>query len=337
MRNQKERESNKIYEDSSSSVFNSTSSPHGDTLSSSSPIMLHESWGKQAEKQQDHTHTSKPDLEVHLQSSVLASLVRFPASSRSTLCEGLLFGTRVSRKQIIAASDSSSGDDMHACAVPSVLISRAHCTGTSQSFYNGEGDVNPEYVKAKEQQVGLEVVGWFVYRQKNTNFCLSTRQIIVTRSLGRYLEAAHGAAVATMQPHQPVVAVMTTDKMVDTNGISFRYQILDHNLCPVTTPVKLTCAERHRRAEAMPSMSLGDTTSLQMRVPLMLNNEESDTNPNPNPNPRTETVTQLENFGSSVIESVSDYVSQQVVNEKRLDELLGTLAVLRRHATKTSQ
>ena len=293
--------------------------------------MLHESWGKQAEKQQDHT--SKPDVEVHLQSSVLASLVRFPASSRSTLCEGLLFGTRVSRKQIIAASDSSSGDDMHACAVPSVLISRAHCTGTSQSFYNGEGDVNPEYVKAKEQQVGLEVVGWFVYRQKNTNFCLSTRQIIVTRSLGRYLEAAHGAAVATTQPRQPVVAVMTTDKMVDTNGISFRYQILDHNLCPVTTPVKLTCAERHRRAEAMPSMSLGDTTSLQMRVPLMLNSEESD----PNLNPRTETVTQLENFGSSVIESVSDYVSQQVENEKRLVELLGTLAVLRRHATKISQ
>ena len=137
------------------------------------PIMLHESWGKQAEKQQDHT--SKPDVEVHLQSSVLASLVRFPDSSRSTLCEGLLFGTRVSRKPIIAASDSSSGDDMHACAVPSVLISRAHCTGTSQSFYNGEGDVNPEYVKAKEQQVGLEVVGWFVYRQKNTNFCLFSK------------------------------------------------------------------------------------------------------------------------------------------------------------------
>ena len=48
---------------------------------------------------------------------------------------------------------------MHACAVPSVLISRAQCTGTSQSFYSSEGDVNPEYVKAREQHVGLDVVG----------------------------------------------------------------------------------------------------------------------------------------------------------------------------------
>jgi hypothetical protein len=297
----------------------------------SEKMSLHQSWRSQAEKQQDHTGTSAPDVEIHLRAQVLASLLRFPASSRSTLCEGLLFGTRVLRKQIIAASDTSSGDDVHACAVPSVLISRAQCTGTSQSFYSSEGDVNPEYVKAREQHVGLDVVGWFVYREKNTSLSLSTRQIIVTRSLSQYMEAVRGTVGA--QQHQPVVAVMTTDKMVDTNGISFRYQILDHNLCPVTTPVKLTCAERHRRAEAMPSMSLGDTTSLQMRVPLMLNSEESD----PNLNPRTETVTQLENFGSSVIESVSDYVSQQVENEKRLVELLGTLAVLRRHATKISQ
>lgn len=263
---------------------------------------VHSSWSKDHSKQENSKTESNP-LEIHLRSSVLASLVRYPTSSRTTLCEGLLFGTRINRREVLGSTDNSVGGSLGKYK-PIISICRAQCTGTSQSFYNAEGDVDPECLRARESTTGMDVIGWFTHRQCNDTFNVSTRQIIVTRKLQNILRA------------QPIVIVMSSNKLMDSKGLSFKYQCLDHNLNVILgDAVKLQCAERQTTQNQRSSMSLGDTSQLQL--PSISN-----------------ATTELEAFGSHTLDLINKRTNEYCMEEKYLADALATLKILRKCADK---
>jgi len=278
------------------------------TSSSSSNTFLDsiEQHKKNTQHDQHHQPFHSSSLTtVHLRSSVLASIVHLQSSSRVSFCEGLLYGSHINQRVVTDTTDAALGGSLKKYK-PVVSICRAQCTGTSQSFYNSEGNVDPQFVEEREQDVGLPVIGWLISRESNSTFSLSTRHIIVTRSLARCLEAKHGTTGA-----QPIVIVASTEKLKDSKGLSFQYQVLDHTLTPLLGNAKLECADRQTTsANIRPSMSLGDTSNLQL--PSI-----------------SETSIALENFGNKTLSSIKDKIEQYCSEEEKLARLLATLDVLR--------
>ena len=246
--------------------------------------------------------------------SVLASFVRCGSHS-STFCEGLLFGASANRLIQAVTSDTSTGDETNSKAYkPIVSVCRSQCTGTSQTFYNSEGDIDPEYLLAKEKQMGLDIVGWFIFRQNNNQFSVSTRQIIVTKSLARFLENK-----SVGHSRKPIVAIMsstTTSENNSTNGLNFTYQMLDHTLSTkCISKIKLECADR-QVATATGSlisgpMHLGKVVDLTQICASAQN-----------------TCNQLTELGSSIMSNIP--LERYALEEKKLCNLVATLAELRR-------
>ena len=255
----------------------------------------------------------RPPFLHRFKPSVLASFVRCGSHS-STFCEGLLFGASANRLIQAIASDTSTGDETNSKAYkPIVSVCRSQCTGTSQTFYNSEGDIDPEYLLAKEKQLGLDIVGWFIFRQNNNQFSVSTRQIIVTKSLARFLENK-----SVGHSRKPIVAIMsstTTSENNSTNGLNFTYQMLDHTLSTISG-IKLECADRQ----------VATTTGSLISGPMHLGKCVDST---PIFASAQNTCNQLTELGSSIMSNIP--LERYALEEKKLSNLVATLAELRRH------
>jgi hypothetical protein len=247
---------------------------------------------------------------VFLRSAVLASFVRFAGGSNS-FCEGLLFGSRTQHRTRAASSDLSTEDDSAIYQVDT-SISRAQCTGTSQTFYDSQGSVDPEYLKLREKTVNLDVVGCFFFCKLNETFSLTTRQIIVTKSLTRYLENKNCDTV-----QKPVVAVLSSHALTGSGGLSFNYQLLNCALIPIIgNSLKLDCAERNYVRDERVSMKLG--LQICNSENLLTSAEES--------------VARLGNFVCGTLATLKQKESQETCEkqEGKLDDLVTTLNILRR-------